>query len=124
LRNISSRATLVANQPVTTGFVVAGAAPRRVLVRAIGPSLTAFGVANPSANPVLTVLLGGVPVGSNSGWGGSASLAATFASVGAFALPPGSRDCALLLALDPGDYTAQARDAAGGEVLIEVYFVN
>ena len=124
LANVSTRVTLAPGQPALVGFVVRGTVPRRVLVRAIGPSLAQFGVGNAAANPALTVLKGNVPVGSNVGWGGAASLAAAFSAVGAFALPTTSRDSALLLELDGGNYTALARADNGGEVLVEVYLVD
>lgn len=124
LSNLSTRAVLTANQATSVGFVVGGSATRRVLVRAIGPSLAQFGVSNVEANPVLSVYRGGVQIGTNSGWGGAASLTAVFASVGAFTLPATSRDCALVLTLAPGGYTALVRADAGGEVLVEVYFID
>lgn len=124
LRNVSSRVSLVPNQPSLTGFVVAGNAPRRVLVRAIGPSLAAFGVGNVATTPVLAVFRGGISLATNSGWSGATNLAAAFSATGAFALPAASRDCAVTLALEPGAYTAQVRDPAGGDVLVEIYFID
>ena len=124
LINLSVRATLTAGQPAIQGFVVSAGAARRVLVRAIGPSLAQFGVTNPVANPTLTIFKGANQIGANNGWGGAPSLAAVFAQVGAFALPATSRDCAVVLTLDPGNYTVQARGEAGGEVLLEVYLVD
>ncbi|MBI5768775.1 MAG: hypothetical protein HZA93_13335 [Verrucomicrobia bacterium] len=124
LFNLSTRTMLVAGQPVTMGFVVDGEKPRRVLVRAVGPTLAQFGVATPAANPTLTVFKNSAQVAANAAWGGAPSLASVFATVGAFALPANSRDCALLLTLEPGAYTAQVRGEAGSEVLVEVYFVD
>ena len=124
LINLSVRATLAAGQPAIQGFVVSGSSPRRVLVRVIGPSLAQFGVTNPMANPALTIFKGANQIGANSGWGGAPSLAAVFSAVGAFALPAASRDCAVVLTLEPGNYTVQARGEAGGEVLLEVYLVD
>lgn len=124
LRNASTRVPLAPGGAATMGFVVAGAMPRRVLVRAVGPALGQFGVANPAASPVLTVQRAGVEVGANSGWGGAPEVAAVFSKVGAFALPAGSRDCALVLVLSAGNYSSQVRTDAGGEVLFEVYFVD
>jgi hypothetical protein len=95
-----------------------------VLVRAVGPSLAAFGVGNVAANPELAVFRGTTSLATNAGWAGAATLAAAFSATGAFALPPTSRDCALMLALEPGAYTAQVRDPAGGEVLVEVFFID
>jgi hypothetical protein len=124
LINLSVRTTLVAGQPAIAGFVVSGTTPRRVLVRAIGPTLAQFGSTNFAANPSLAVFKGSGQIGANAGWGGDASLAAVFASVGAFALPATSKDCALVLTLDPGDYTAQVRGDGGTEVLTEVYLID
>jgi hypothetical protein len=124
LRNVSSRMTLTSGQPGLVGFVVAGASPRRVLVRAIGPSLAQFGVANTAANPVLTVLKGGSTRGTNSGWGGTPALVTAFSNVGAFALPATSKDAAIILTLEAGAYTAQVTADLGGETLVEVYFAE
>ncbi|MBL9200148.1 MAG: hypothetical protein JNL39_06555 [Opitutaceae bacterium] len=124
LLNLSARVTLPAAQPAIQGFVVEGPASRRVLVRAIGPSLAQFGVANPVANPALTVFRGSTQIAANTGWGGAPSLAAVFSAVGAFALPAASRDSAVVLTLEPGNYTAHARADTAGEVLLEVYFVD
>lgn len=126
LVNISTRATLAANQILTPGFVVGGTMPRRVLVRAIGPTLgTAFNVPGAMADPSLTVLRGPTQVvGTNNDWGGGAMLTAVFTSVGAFALPVSSLDAAVVLTLAPGAYTAQVRGTGAGEVLVEVYFVD
>jgi hypothetical protein len=124
LVNLSVRTTLVAGQPAIAGFVVSGTTPRRVLVRAVGPTLAQFGSTNFAANPSLAVFKGSGQIATNNGWGGDASLAAVFASVGAFALPATSRDCALVLTLDPGDYTAQVRGDGGTEVLTEVYLID
>jgi len=121
LVNISTRATLAAGGALTPGFVVGGTAPRRVLVRAVGPALAAFGVSGPVAAPVLAIFRGGEEIARNTGW--TANLAPVFAAVGAFALPAGSRDAALLLTLAPGAYTARIEGGAG-EVLAEVYFVD
>lgn len=124
LANFSVRTSVSGGRLALLGFVVEGQTSRRVLVRAVGPSLAPFGVASPSASPTLTVLRGVVQIGTNTGWGGASDLAAIFREAGAFALPASSRDSAVLLTLEAGNYTAQARDATGGEVLLEVYVLN
>lgn len=105
------------------GFSVAGAGTQRVLIRAIGPALGAFGVIAPLADPRLEIFnSGGVKIGEADNW--DASLAPTFASVGAFALPAGSKDSATVLTLNAGaSYTVQVSGVGGttGEALIEVY---
>lgn len=125
LRNISSRATLIAGQSVSSGFVVKGNAIREVLVRAVGPSLAQFSVTNPAPSPRLIVWRREVRLGTNQGWNGLVSISQASARVGAFPLLAGSRDSALLLSLPPGDYIAQVDSGdPGGEVLVEVYFLN
>lgn len=125
LVNLATRATLAANQILTPAFVVGGTVPRRVLIRAVGPTLgTAFNVPGAMADPSLTVLRGQTQVGANNDWGGGAQLTAVFTSVGAFALPVSSLDAAVVLTLTPGAYTAQVRGTGAGEVLVEVYFVD
>ena len=105
------------------GFNVAGAGTQRVLIRAIGPALGAFGVAAPLADPRLEIFSsGGVKIGEADNW--DAALATTFASAGAFALPANSRDAATVLTLPAGaSYTVQVSGVNGttGEALIEVY---
>ncbi|MEO5959994.1 MAG: hypothetical protein ABIR80_12830, partial [Opitutaceae bacterium] len=56
----------------------------------------------------------------------SQPLIAISARVGAFALPRGTADSAVLTTLPPGNYTVQVTSlvAGGGEVLLEVYDVR
>ncbi len=123
LMNISTRATLAAGQVLTPGFVVGGSVARRVLIRAVGPGLAGFGVPTAARSATLTVFNGaGAQIATNAAWGGDVGLSTIFAGVGAFALQAGSADAAVLLRLEPGNYTA--RVTAVGEVLVEVYFVD
>ena len=109
----------------TVGFVIGGIGARRVLFRAIGPSLATFGVATPASDPRIMLFSGGAKIGENEDWSGSPILSSTFADVGAFALNASSRDAALLVTLPPGSYTAQVSGANNqpGVVLVEVYEV-
>ena len=129
LANLSSRA-LVGEGEATliSGLTVAGAAPKPVLVRGIGPALVAFGVERALARPRLTVYRGAEPVAANGGWTAAENaleIARAGALVGAFPLVTGSADAALLLELAPGNYTAQVSGPAGtgGVALLEVYEV-
>lgn len=113
-----------------TGFAITGAKPCTVLIRAIGPGLVPFGVAAPLADPRLDLYRVGSaePYAFNDNWGGggnAAEIAATSTKVGAFALPAGSRDAAIVVSLPPGSYTAQVSGVAGvtGKALVEVYEV-
>jgi hypothetical protein len=103
------------------GFSITGNTAKRVLIRAVGPTLGLFGVAGAIADPKLEVYAGSNRVAENDNW--SASLASAFSSVGAFGLTAGSRDSALEISLNPGGYTVHVTPASGsgGEVLIEIY---
>lgn len=105
------------------GFNVAGTGSKQLLIRAVGPRLGGFGVSGFLADPKLEIYRGDAKVAENDNWSGS--LAASFTSVGAFPLDPGSRDAALLADLAPGSYTVQVRGADGGtgEALVELYEV-
>ncbi len=123
LVNASARAHAGAGSDVLiVGFAVAGSGAKHVLVRAVGPSLSLFGVGGALADPQLRVYdSGGREVAAGDDW--PAALAGVFANVGAFPLPAGSKDAALTLALEPGAYTAQVSGAAGGTgvALVELY---
>jgi hypothetical protein len=127
LVNVSARARVGSGEnAVFAGFVVSGNSAKTLLIRAIGPTLAAFGVGGVIADPRLDVFASGAttPLSSNDNWGGNAALAAAFRAVGAFALPATeSRDAALLVFLQPGSYSAQVSGVGGqtGEVLLEIY---
>lgn len=127
LLNLAARAQVGAGAAgLFPGFVIAPGASKNVVVRAIGPTLALppFNVPGPLADPQLTVLgpdSSTLIVASNDNW--NAADAAAFGAVGAFALPAGSRDAALVLRLAPGAYTAQVTGAGGstGVALVEIY---
>ncbi|HEY1111597.1 MAG TPA: hypothetical protein VGE76_23280, partial [Opitutaceae bacterium] len=124
LVNMSIRLTAVENQPIVAGFVVAGNTRRHVLIRAVGPSLANFGITQPLATPTLTLFRNLETIGQpNTGWANDTDVAAASTAVGAFPLNPGSRDAAIVRALDPGAYTVQV-SGGSGVVLLEVYLVN
>ena len=127
LINVSTR-TSVGNgdAALVAGFVIAGTVPRKILLRAIGPTLASFGVLGTLADPKLDVFAASssVPIASNDNWAGTFALTTAFTTVGAFPLPSGaSKDAALLLTLDPGTYSAQVSGlgSSTGEVLLEIY---
>jgi hypothetical protein len=109
---------------LVVGVVVGGTGTKSALVRAIGPSLSQFGVTGLLAAPQLSLLNSSdAVVASDAAWGGTAALSAAFAQTGAFPLSPTSQDSAVLASLAPGSYTAQVAGANGGTgvVLLEVY---
>lgn len=125
LLNFSARSRAgTGAETLVAGLVVSGGT-RRVLVRAVGPGLAAFGLTGTAANPQLAVYAGETLHALNDDWGGGPVLSEVFGRVGAFALPVASRDAALLLTLAPGVYSAHVGGAdAGGQVLLEVYEVR
>jgi hypothetical protein len=130
LVNLSSRLLVNAGEQVAIpGIVLAGATSKKLLIRGVGPTLRAFGVGNPLGDPALTVIgPGNIIVASNDNWGAAANaaeVAATAAAVGAFPLPAGSLDAAVVVTVPPGAYTAVVGGANGtrGTALVEVYEV-
>lgn len=128
LVNLATRALAGRDaQMLIPGFVIAGAQPKRVLVRAAGPALTPFGVSGVLDDPRLAVLdATGNSVASNDDWSAAqnvSDLLTVTARVGAFAFSSGSRDAAALVTLAPGAYTVQARGAGDttGVALVEIY---
>ena len=127
LFNISTRAsTGTGDSTLIAGIVVSGSVPKRVLIRGVGPTLTALGVPGALAQPQLSVIKDNVTVASNSGWSTSAdaaAIAAASAQVGAFALGAASADAAMIVSLAPGNYSAQVVGANGtaGIAIIEIY---
>jgi hypothetical protein len=126
LLNLSSRAQSGgAAGPQIVGFVVSGAKPKQMLVRGVGPALTALGVTGALTDPTLTIFdQAGRQILANDNWADNAATVRNAAvSVGAFALTDGSRDAALLATLDPGAYTALVTGvgSASGVSLLEIY---
>jgi outer membrane protein assembly factor BamB len=126
LLNLASRGLVAGGETLIAGFVVQGAAQRAYLVRASGPALAQFGVVGFMPDPRLDVFAGPLHLRENDNWESAepgSSPIDTAAAVGAFPLPPGSRDAALVMALSPGLYTAHlnASDGRGGVALFEAY---
>jgi len=125
--NLSTRARVGTDERVLIGgFVVAGVAHKRMLIRAVGPALTVFGLAGALVDPVLTLQSGSQVIATNDRWSADPAAAAAAAAgsrVGAFALPPNSEDAALLITVAPGAYTVEVRGKAGteGVALLEIY---
>jgi hypothetical protein len=127
LANISTRGFVGAGDQVMIGGFIVGGPPfgsgsssGRYIVRAIGPSLTRAGIANPLADPTLEVYDGnGQLTGANNNW--QDSQAAEIRATGV--APQDDREAALLGYLPSGPYTAVIRGANGstGVALVEIY---
>lgn len=131
--NLSTRGRLTAGTAPSLigGFVVEGqfGVSRRVLVRAIGPSLAQFNVGDAAPDPFLSIEKSGQTIYFNGNWSDRpdvADIERATTQVGAFPLTRGSKDAVLLVELSPGAYTASIfteGSSAGGSALLEVYIL-
>jgi hypothetical protein len=129
LVNLSIRTNVTVADPFfTVGTVVGGtgtSGSKPLLVRAVGPSLAAFGLEGALTDSRVDVYAGSTIVASNNDWSGEAALSSAFTQVGAFALASTtSKDAAVYNANFPArDYTVQVGSVGGatGEVLAELY---
>lgn len=123
LINVSVRARAGSGDAtLIVGFVVQGSAPKSVLVRGVGPSLSEFNLPEVVEDPSLHLFSGNVQIAENDNWGGTEALATAFAETGAFSLAATSKDAALLRTVAPGAYTAHLRAKEGSGIsLVECY---
>jgi hypothetical protein len=130
LGNISTRAFVQTGDNVMIGgFIVQGSQTKRVIIRAIGPELTRFGVPNPLFNPTLELHDGtGALIASNDNWMttiiGGIITSNQFVEIRDSGHAPGDgRESAIIADLAPGNYTAIVRgvDNMTGVALAEVY---
>jgi len=96
----------------------------------VGPTLAAYGVGAPVADPLLTLYDQGTgaPIARDDDWSASDSAAearTAATATGAFALPEGSRDAAVVVDLPSGIYTAvvEGKNGGTGTALVEAYEV-
>jgi hypothetical protein len=104
------------------GFIISGSAPKHVLIRVIGPSLTQFGVPNALADPVLELHgPGAFATINNDNWGDDPVQQVAILATGL--APTNSLESAIDATLNPGAYTAVARgkNNTTGVGLIEVF---
>jgi len=125
LTNVSGRAFVgTGNNVLISGFIIGDVGSDTVVVRALGPSLGAFGLANPLSDPVLTIYDSkGVAIASNNNWQDDPT--ADLVRRNRLA-PPNTLDSAIVLHLPAGSYTAIVRGANGatGNALVEVYHLD
>ena len=124
LLNISTRARVQTGDNVLIGgFIVTGAEPKQVLLRAMGPSMQVNGtpVAGRMSDPTLELRdVSGALIASNDNWIDSQDKAA----IEATGIPPNDdRESAIVRTLAPGAYTAilSGKDGNTGIALVEVY---
>jgi hypothetical protein len=122
LGNVSTRGQVGTGDNILIGgLIVGGTTPKPVVVRALGPTLTQFGVTGVLADPFLELRDGnGNLVEANNDWQQSPE-AATITAAGK--APSNAKESAIARTLNPGNYTALVRGVGGttGTALVEVY---
>jgi hypothetical protein len=126
LYNVSTRAWVGTGDDVMIGgFFVGSPGPKQVLIRVRGPELTQFNVPDALLDPELELVNQTTreTITVNNDWGSAPNAAAIIATGLA---PADSREPAILVALEPGGYTAIARGAGStaGIALVEVFEVD
>ena len=123
LANISTRMRVETGDNVLIGgFIITGSAPKRVIVRAIGPSLGDLPLASRLQDPTLELFRGDELIAGNDNWKQSQQ-----AEIEATTIPPSDDlESAIVRTLDPGAYTAVMRGKGDtiGVGLVEVYDLN
>jgi hypothetical protein len=102
------------------GFIITGTAPKRVLLRAVGPSLTQAGVPGALADPVVELRRSSFTI-TNDNWRDNPTQAAAIIASG---IPPtNDLESAIVATLNPGAYTAvvTGKNGTSGVALVEVY---
>src|SRR6266403_1680286 len=130
LGNISTRSFVqTADNVMIGGFIVQGTQPKRVIIRAIGPELSQYGVPYPLADPTLELHDGtGALIGTNDNWqttiiGGIITHDQVQEIQDSGYAPGDGRESAIIADLPAGNYTAIVRgvNSTTGVALVEVY---
>ena len=129
LDNISTRAFVQTGDNVMIGGFIVQGKGTMVIIRAIGPELTQYGVPNPLYNPTLELHDGtGALIASNDNWqrtiiGGIITRDQERDIIDSGHAPTDGRESAIIAYLGPGNYTAIVRgvDNMTGVGLVEVY---
>ena len=124
LVNISTRGRVGnSDEPMIGGLIVQGGVTKKVIIRALGPSLAAGGspVAGVLADPILELRDGsGNLLAVNDDWGSSGQVSDIVATT----IPPvNAQESAIVATLNAGNYTAIVRglDNTSGVALVEVF---
>jgi hypothetical protein len=121
--NLSTRMRVQTGDNVGIGgFIISGTAPKHVLLRAIGPSLTQAGVPNALADPVLELHgPGAFATITNDNWRDDPAQQIVIMASGL--APSNNLESAIDATLNPGAYTAVVRgkNNTSGVALVEVY---
>ena len=118
--NISTRLRVQTGENVLiAGFIISGNAPKKVVLRGLGPSLTAFGVQGALANPFLELHRADLTLAINDDWKETQQAEIESTTLA----PTNDQESAIARTLNPGIYTAILRGSgdATGTGVVEVY---
>ncbi len=118
--NISTRLHVdTLNNVAIGGFIITGTQPKKVLVRALGPTLGNLGVQGALSDTTLELYQASTLLASNDDW--KVPNAATISATGK--APPNDLESAIVTTLAPGSYTAivKGKNNTTGVALVEVY---
>lgn len=133
LSNISTRSLVQTGDSVMIGgFIVEGTQTKRVILRAIGPELTQYGIPNPLADPNLELHnSAGALIASNDNWmttiiGGIITADQVRDIMNSGLAPTNPSESAIIANLPPGNYTAivRGKNIIIGVALVEVYDID
>lgn len=124
LANISTRVDVgTGDNQLIGGFILTGDEPKKVIVRAIGPSLAQSGLGGILADPTLELRdQGGALLATNDNWRDSQE-----SEIEASGIPPRDNlESAIVRTLAPGAYTTVVggKNGGTGTALVEVYDIN
>lgn len=123
LLNISTRGMVGTGENVLIGgFIIRGQSPTKILVRALGPTLTSFGIVGAVPDTTIELYRGSTLVGSNDDWKTTqqaAVAATTFA-------PTNDKESAIVTTLNPGAYTVivRGKNNSTGIGLIDAFLID
>lgn len=119
--NISTRVAVgTGENAAIAGFIVTGAAPKKVILRAIGPSLSSSGVQGPLSDPTLALYdHANTLLATNDNWKDTQQVEIIATGI----QPTNDLESAIVRTLDPGSYTAvlNGKSGATGIGVVEVY---
>ena len=125
LASISTRALVqTGNYVLIGGFTISGTGPKKLVVRALGPTLSSFGVPGVLQDPTLELRdASGALIAFNDNWGDAPNKQQI---IDTHLAPPNAAEPAILATLDPGNYTAIVRGVnnSAGVALVEGYDIE
>jgi hypothetical protein len=121
--NIATRVHVATRENVAIGgFIITGDAPKKVVVRGIGPSLRESGIVNVLADPAIELYSSeGKLIARNNNWRDDLDSSVELEANG-FG-PKDELEAAIMATLSPGSYTAiiSGQNSSSGVALIEIY---